>query len=105
MFKNSISEPLYNHFLLLHTAVRILGYEELFRGEGVIQYCEGLMKLYVKDAMTLYGEHFISYNVHNLIHVPDDVSYMNSPLYEFSCYSFENNLQTIKNWLYPTAIC
>lgn len=92
------TQRFYNHYLLLHTAVRILGDEELFRGAQVIESCKRLLKQFVTEAAEddFYGSHFISYNVHNAIHVPDDTEFFDRPLYEFSCYANENHLQTIK---------
>ncbi len=96
IFKGILPEPLYQHFLLLHFSVRLLSDETLFSAEGVVPLCEGLLKRYVEDAITLYGPHFISFNVHNVIHSPADVEYFNRPLYDFSCYAPENRLQMIK---------
>lgn len=49
----------------------------------------------------LYGEHFISYNVHSLIHLPKFVKTHGS-LDNFSCFRYENYLQKIKNCLKST---
>lgn len=89
---------LYEHYLLVHTAVRILGDEELFRGQDVIKKCKHLLIQFVSDAgkENYYGPHFLSYNIHNLIHICDDVAFFDRPLYEFSCYQNENHLQTVK---------
>ena len=60
------------------------------------QYAEVLLKTFVKDVIKLYGPKFISYNIHNLIHLPDDV--MNyGYLDNFSSFPFENKLQKMKN--------
>ena len=96
IFKGRMPDELYNHFLILHAVIRILGTEELFRWDGVIDWCKVLLKNFVEDAKTRYGEHFISYNIHNLIHVPDDVLFFFCALYDFSCFCFENHLQIIK---------
>lgn len=98
LFMEDKTKRFYNHYLIVHTVVRILGDEQLFRGEGVIDKCEDLLKEFVTDAAKeeYYGEHFISYNIHNTIHVPKDVKYFDRPLYEFSCYQNENHLQCIK---------
>lgn len=50
-----------------------------------------------------YGEHFISYNVHCLIHLPKFVKTHGS-FYNFSCFWYENYLQKIKNCLKSTKI-
>ncbi len=66
-------DVLYSHFLILHAVILILGTEELFRCDRVIDWCKVLLKNFVVDAKTRYGEYFISYNIYYLIHVPDDV--------------------------------
>lgn len=95
IFKNVLPSNLYNNFLLLHVAVRLLSNKDLCRADGMIAYCESLLKRFVRECIELYGAHFITYNVHNLIHIPDDVSHF-GPIYDFSCYPFENHLKSIK---------
>ncbi len=50
------------------------------------------------EAREIYGKEFLSYNVHNLIHLPDDVRYFGN-LDSFSAFAFENYLQEIKHLL------
>lgn len=90
IFKNVIPSNLYNNFLLLHVAVRLLSNKDLCRADGMIAYCEDLLKRFVRECIDLYGAHFITYNVPNLIRIPDDVS-NSGPIYDFSCYPFENH--------------
>lgn len=61
------------------------------------------MKCFVHDAAKLYGPHFKTYNVHNLIHLPKDVENLGS-LEKFSAYPFENHLQIIKNLVRKSAL-
>lgn len=46
---------------------------------------------------TYYGSQSVGINFHNLIHLADDVIFMNAPLTEFSAYDFENCLGFIGN--------
>lgn len=96
VFKRNVPQPIYDHFLILHTVVRMLADEEAYCADGVIPWCEYWLGIFVRDARELYGEHFISFNVHNVVHSPKDVEYFDRPLYEFSCYGFENELKNIK---------
>ncbi len=45
---------------------------------------------------SLYGDTFVVYNVHSLIHLPDDVQFFQASLDDISCFPFENHMQTLK---------
>ena len=53
------------------------------------------MPLFVKTSPKIYGDKFVSFNVHCLIHLAQDVINHGS-LDEFSAFCFENKLQIIK---------
>jgi hypothetical protein len=86
----------YKHLLLLHVAIKILVNKEMCQTYAA--YAETLLKTFVSACSKLYGATFISYNVHSLIHLPNDVLKHGS-LDEFSAFPFENKLQKIKNLL------
>ncbi len=67
-----------------------------------INYCSGLLNKFVADSINLYGQQFLSANVHNLIHLTDDVRNF-GPIDSFSAYPFENFLQKIKNLVRKSA--
>jgi hypothetical protein len=91
---NVLNTQLYNHFMLFHVAMKLLVNEE--NCVLYAQYAETLLKKFVKDAIKLYGPKFISYNIHNLINLPDDVINY-GPLDNFSSFPFEKKLQKMKN--------
>ena len=98
VFNGVISPEHYQHFTLLYIVVRILSNPTLYCKEGVYEYCETLCKTFVLRSIQLYGQQFISYNVHCLIHLPSNVRFWKKfgPLYSVCAYPFENLLQTIK---------
>lgn len=53
---------------------------------------------FVKRSERLYGRDFVSYNVHNLMHLIADVERFGT-LYSFSAYRFEHFYGTIKQYL------
>lgn len=61
-------------------------------------YAESLLKLYVTTGAQLYGGKYVTINVHNLIHLANDVRKHGS-LDDFSTFPFENKLQKLKNLL------
>lgn len=93
VFKTIISEDMYKHFMLL-----CIGMTCLLSSDLVSQYCDyarQLFILFVKNAGALYGDTFLVYNVHCLIHLPDDAG-LHGPLDAVSSFPFENYLQQIK---------
>ena len=63
---------------------------------GNLDYVRQLLVYFVNQAPVHYGQTFVVYNVHNLIHLPDDVEFFNISLDKISCFPFENHLQSIK---------
>lgn len=58
-------------------------------------YAKSLMFDFVKNFGLLYGDHFISHNIHGLIHLYDD--YQNYGMLDnISCFKFENYMSHLK---------
>ncbi|KAG8238459.1 hypothetical protein J437_LFUL016916 [Ladona fulva] len=92
--KNILSKDLYDHFLILHVAIRILCSEEMafpFCG-----YASELLKSFVQGMTERYGMDSLVYNVHSLIHLADDVKFFQAPLDKFSSFPYENFLGKMK---------
>jgi hypothetical protein len=96
VLKNVLPTRMYNHFLIFHVAIKILATEGLCKEFN--QYAKELLHLFVGQAKELYGKEFLSYNVHNLIHLANDVDRFGH-LDSFCAFPFENYLQQIKNLL------
>lgn len=82
----------YIHFLTLHVAVQILICPYMIHN---LSYAKELLISFVKNFITLYGKHLISYNVHNLLHIAND-SEIHGILDDFSAFSYESFMQPIK---------
>lgn len=93
VLKDVLPLPLYNHFLSLHVAMKILVSDKLCVLYN--DYSKLLLRHFVSESLKLYGPHFAVYNVHGLIHLSDDVLRF-GPLDNFSCFPFENFLQQLK---------
>ncbi len=96
VFRNRLSQERYEHMLTLHVAVKILSSERFCYTFNA--YAKDLLQVFVENGARLYGKSFITYNIHNLVHVADDVM-MFGPLNSFSAYVFENKLGIIKRLL------
>lgn len=63
-----------------------------------IDYADNLLKYCVTKFSEIYSEHYINHNVHNLIHLSNDVRKFGA-LNNFSCFRFENYMSHIKSIL------
>lgn len=83
----------YNNFLKFHVAIRILSDPvDCIKNNSL---AKELLNDFVKEFSVLYGEHTITFNLHNLIHVADDV--INFGHFDsYSAFKFENYMQVLK---------
>ncbi|KAK4878778.1 hypothetical protein RN001_011284 [Aquatica leii] len=91
IFKKHLSPDRYLNFLCLHVAFSILSSQ---RHSSLLPYATELLKFFVKTFQQLYGITNTSHNVHNLLHIADDVK-LHGPIDNFSAFEFENFLQSI----------
>ena len=97
MLKSVLNSTLYEYFLSFTVAISILSCDGLYL--EMINYSRDLLKWYVNNSSRLYGPPFQIYNVHSLIHLPDDVSYFKDNLCNISVFRFENHLKTLKSMI------
>lgn len=90
-----LPKELYNHFMLLFVAMRVLASPELVTQAENTDYANTLLIKFVKDAEFLYGKEAFVYNVHNLVHLSADVKRLGC-LDRFSAFPFENKLGELK---------
>lgn len=64
VLQNVVHTEYYEHFILLHCVMRILNFDNV--SDEIYIYCQAALESYVKICEELYGEQFISYNVHGL---------------------------------------
>lgn len=93
VLKNKLPSLYYNHFLKFHVAIRILSDPvDCITNNKV---ANELLNDFVLDFSVLYGEHTITFNLHNLIHVAEDV--LNFGHFDsYSAFKFENYMQVLK---------
>ena len=93
VLKGVLPPPLYDHFMLFHVAIKILSSPDTCRKYN--SFSKALLHHFIRESSKLYGGHFVTYNVHCLIHLSDDAKRF-GPLDEFSCFPFENCLYQLK---------
>ena len=103
VLKSVLSHELYEHFLCLSTAVNILLIPNRARRRYLLDYASNLLKYFVSHCERLYGETFVVYNVHSLMHVADDAIYFDSSLDDISAFRYENYLQVLKRLIRGTS--
>ena len=84
---------LYEHFLVLSIASSILVSPAL--ALSYRDYAKQLMEYFVEQGKILYGDEFLVYNVHSMIHLADIVEEFGS-LDVCSSFPFENYMQKLK---------
>ncbi|KAK6186492.1 hypothetical protein SNE40_008521 [Patella caerulea] len=91
-----IPDVVLGNFTMLHVAITILCSSDL--SPAKCDYAEQLLISFVQHFAEMYGKHLVSYNVHCLIHLANDVR-LYGPLDQFSAFPFENFLKSIKRLL------
>lgn len=82
--------------MLLHVAIRLLSNKDYC--DKYANYTNDLLRLFVETSSKIYGDKFVSFNVHCLIHLAQNVINHGS-LDECSAFCFENKFQVIKKML------
>lgn len=83
-----VSKEIYQHFLYYCIAMRIL----LSNNQcGNLETVQHLLMLFVNQAKEIYGLSFMSYNVHNLLHLIDDYKQFGN-LNNISAFPYESYL-------------
>jgi len=90
--KGKLPKVQYKHFLCLYIALRILCSSECIRLNA---YARSLIRYFIEKYKTIYGTENITYNMHNLLHLCDDVLLFGK-VDNFSAFPFENYMSKIK---------
>lgn len=77
VLKDVLSQDLYDHFLLFHSAMRILLDRALFHQTKYMDLAKKMLNKFVTKFSTFYGKESCIYNVHSLVHLTDDRKYGN----------------------------
>ena len=90
-----LSNDLYEHFVLFHGSLRILASVEPSREQ--LFYAKMALRTFVQQSESLYGQWFVSYNVHGLLHLVKDVELL-GPVDTYSAFPYENNIRVFKRY-------
>lgn len=95
ILKNILTNEVYENFITLHVAISILCSKRYCYQQKWLNYAQNLIQCFVKQFGIIYGKHNISYNIHGLLHLVDDVENYGSLDY-FSTFQFESYLGHLK---------
>lgn len=98
VLKGILHSHLYLHFLTLHIAVYILA-SDLGQVDVWRNYANELLHCFVENIDEYYHKELLTYNVHNLLHIANDVRKF-GPLDAFSAFPFENFMKQIKRMVH-----
>jgi hypothetical protein len=90
--KGLLANDVYEHFMHLHCAVTILTSNKY---ADLNALAHEMLTVFVATASKFYGDEFIVYNIHSLIHVSSDALRLGQ-LDSFSAFKFENKLGILK---------
>ncbi len=99
VLKSILRKEYYDHFMVLSVAIRLLASPNI--SDEHLNYAEELLLFFVQKCHELYQSIFMSYNVHGLIHLSQDVK-KHGPLDNFSAFKFESFLGKLKSWVRST---
>ena len=95
LFSDILPSKVYNNFCILIFIVRILCDPVLIDDENNLNYAQELTVSFVKQFQKIYRDINVSFNVHSLIHITDDVRKYGI-LDSFSAFPYESVLGNIK---------
>jgi len=93
---NVVTQDIYIHFLLLSCAIRILMFDT--SSEEDILFAAKALRKFVILSENLYGREFMSYNLHSLLHLADDVKLLGK-LGSFLAFDFDNYMPEFRNFM------
>lgn len=67
----TLDKKMYNHFLVLCVVIRTLSTDNI--SKEYILFAEKLLTYFVSQYLEMYGNTFMSHNIHIMLHLADDV--------------------------------
>jgi hypothetical protein len=89
-FPKVLSSPALKNYMLLHVGIFILCSPSLIRSQEILAFAKECLSTFVRHSVSLFGRKYCTYNIHNLLHICDDVTNFNYPFDEISSFPFEN---------------
>lgn len=94
--RSVVPEHIYQHFLMLSLGIRLLSDAEQFVKNNAT--AQALLKYFVGFFKNHFGTCLMSYNLHNLLHLPSESLIQNEPLDRFATWTFESANKNLKQF-------
>lgn len=91
--QSSVPRKQYENFLYLSVAIRCLCSKDLI--DNYLDFAQDSLEYFVQGFGEVYGEKFVVYNVHSMLHLADDARKY-GVLDNFSCFEYESFLGVMK---------
>jgi hypothetical protein len=95
VLRNNMQHNFFEHFMCLSVAINILLSTSLSQKDEYKTFAHELLIYFVQTSRRLYGDQFLVYNVHSLIHLRREVELFGK-LDNSSAFIFENFMQRLK---------
>jgi len=92
-FKDRLHPSIYRQYVLLQCSMFILSSSYLL--PRYVDVAENFLSIYVDHCKEVYGDHYVSYNIHSLTHFGSECR-ANGTAVSFSAYVYENELKSMK---------
>lgn len=93
IFQDIVSKQVYEHFLELCVAIRILSLNNIT--DEYRNFAKSLLAHFVAAFGQIYGQSYMSHNIHIILHLADDTKIFGS-INNFSAFQFESYMQPLK---------
>ena len=97
VMKEVLSEEHFKHFVAFSVGLYILNDENSENRTRFLEYASKLIEYFIDDSEKLYSSAFVTYNVHALSHLQQDVKYFNCSLSKMTAFPFESFLSYVKD--------
>ena len=106
VLKGNVSNDEYDMFNILSVAMHILLCDSYCQDRSKVLYANDLLLRFVETCIRVYGDGFVTYNIHSLIHISDDVLNHHRSLNLLSAFKYESYLglivKDVRGTKYPT---
>ncbi|XP_044581657.1 uncharacterized protein LOC123263177 isoform X1 [Cotesia glomerata] len=96
VFRGVISNDQYDHFLLLHSSMRVL--LNCSSSPEHVDFADEALKNFVLQAEDIHGLQFLTYNAHGVLHLVSDYK-LYGPLDSISAFPYENQMPKFRDFV------
>lgn len=96
VLRHVVPESVYEHYLCLTVGLSVMLDSDQDKREAYLTYSQQIIEYFVHKCKDVYGHTFTVYNVHNLLHLHEDVQFFKCSLNDVSSFKFENHMQIVK---------